>query len=124
MNNLINLREDFISNIKSALYNYGFKEEGENYLKNIQFRTPGQVMIINGQRMEHPGEIIETVYKVNIIGDGWVSNTDGVDKEEFTQIGFEIYQNQEKIWGEEFCFYWDNPNNFNIILNQVLNLIK
>jgi C-terminal processing protease CtpA/Prc len=72
------------------------------------------VLLINRE-----GKEIKIKYIIKFVGDGWVANVDETNKEEFTQVKFESYQDNELISEYEEAFFWDNPHYFIETFNQI-----
>lgn len=113
MNEMINIQHEFISTFESILSNNGFEKEDINtdvqvYKRIRQAQLPGQIISINGQTMEQPGQIVDIQTVVYILGDGWIADMDESNKRNFTQIRLYIMQGDMTIHDYEGCFYWDD----------------
>lgn len=118
-------RDDFIKFIDERLSQDGFikssEEESWNCEQDIQ--TPPQVIIVNGQRHEQPGDVVHVKYGVKVFGDGEMKDVKTETIESFIEIDF---------WSEKdgvkenttptFCMYYDDNMLFNIILNKLFGL--
>jgi hypothetical protein len=69
--------------------------------------------------MHQPGRSIECKQYIYFSGDGWIANVDESNKQFFTQVKFETYQDEDLAMQLEEAFYWDNPNYFIEFFNQV-----
>ena len=88
---MINIRHEFISTFESILFNNGFEKEDidvdvQVYKRIRQAQLPGQIISINGQTIEQPGQIVDIQTVVYILGDGWIADMDESNKRNFTQI--------------------------------------
>ena len=120
MEELVNIRQEFMATILTHLKQLGFVEVVDGYKRTVEQRTPGRTISINGQVMEQPGSLITITQSVYFIGDGWVTNEDGTNKREFSQIKIEIAQDKDTIGSIEECYYWDEADRFINILKQVI----
>lgn len=108
-------RNEFMDNIHNLLTSIGFTNTNEVYEWNRQVRQRGQTIVINGQRMDQPGQIITIPYRIEIVGDGCVMDEDDNIEQEFTQIRFEVNGDMH-----EECFNWDDFAYFENILKQII----
>lgn len=115
MQELINIKTNFLDNIHNLLTSIGFTNTNEVYEWNRQIQQRGQTIIINGQRMDQPGQTITISYKIEIVGDGCMMDTNDNIEREFTQIRFEVGGDVH-----EECFYWDDFTYFENILKQII----
>ena len=120
MAELTNIKQEFLTTIKTIITQHGFKETVCCYEKISEHQTRGQVITINGQRMEQPGQLVTIKQLIYNQGDGWVSNEDESNKREFTQFKFETHQGDNIVLSHEDCFYWDEPQYFINIFNQIV----
>jgi serine protease inhibitor len=111
MEELVNIRQEFMATILTHLKQLGFVEVVDGYKRTVEQRTPGRTISINGQVMEQPGSLITITQSVYFIGDGWITNEDGTNKREFSQIKIEITQGDTTSSMEE-CYYWDEADRF------------
>jgi hypothetical protein len=119
MNEIIESKKIFIDSIQELLQSKGFKEVDNNWQRIQQHRLPGQIISINGQRLEQPGQIIEVKYSVHFNEDGWVSNEDETIKRDFTQIHLIIKEGETTQLDHEECFYWDDIEYIIHLLNHI-----
>lgn len=71
------------------------------------------IMNINGQQFQQPGEIIKMMYKLEVIGDGYV------DEIPFSQINFQVKQGDDLVVDVEECIYYDEIEIVRNIINQI-----
>lgn len=120
MAELTNIKQEFLTTIKTIITQHGFKEVSDGYKKVSEHQTRGQVITINGQRMEQPGQLVTIKQSIYMQGDGWMANEDESNKREFTQIKFETMQGDNVVLSHEDCFYWDEPQYFINTFNQIV----
>lgn len=120
MTELTNIKQEFLTTIKTVIAQRGFKKVADGYEKLSEHQAPGQVISINGQRIEQPGRIIKIKQSIQFLGEGWVANEDETAKREFTQIKFETVQGDNIVGLHDDCFYWDEPQYFINIFNQIV----
>lgn len=127
MSNIVKVtKEKWLSNVNSVLKEYSFKNIDDNkYELEIEQRSPGQVIVINGQRMEQPGNIVKLKYVVQLNEDGCIQNLDKHFNEigcrNFTQILFEIYVDNIKQYSSEEFLFWDESKIKNYI-KEIFNI--
>lgn len=110
-------RDNFIRELESLLISRNFIKSDNVYsYKQIQQR-PGRSISINGQMIQEPPQEIQIEFIIKDNGEGWVSNTDDTNKQYFTQLKYEIHQNNEIVKEIEYCLYHDTIINEENILN-------
>ena len=112
-------RDVWLSSIETSLTQLGFTKTDNGFECIRQQRHGGQVITINGQRMEQPGQIVTVKNTVTFNGDGWLTNEDDVNKREFTQIVFEVFTNGNSQGSVEQCMYWDSPDDVIKMVKQI-----
>lgn len=120
-NEVLNIKKNWTDQIISHIVSNGFNKAPDGYIRLRVQQLPGQTISINGQVMHQPGGTIEIEQCIYFAGEGWVANEDETNKQEFTQIKFEIYQGDDLTMQIEEAFYWDNPNYFIEFFNQIFN---
>ena len=83
------------------------------WVKEFQVQGQGVVMNINGQQFQQPGEVIKIMYKLEVIGDGYV------DEIPFSQINFQVKQGDDFVIDTEECIYYDEIEVVKNIINQI-----
>ena len=122
MNEIINIKDNWLNEVESTIYKYSFTKMDDNtYSKETIGYTGGQTIIVNGQRMEQPGQQIKITYSIKFNGDGWVSNMDDSGRRDFTQIIFSVGSGEHEDTYEE-CIYWDDTDRVKQIINQIFKL--
>lgn len=108
--------------IETKLTQLGFTSEQIDevviYKLNKQVRQPGQVMIINGQRQEIPGQLFTIEFEVKILGEGWVENNDE-EKTPILFVNFKSIVNNDINIDYFEGFYLDRIEDFDRIFNQI-----
>ena len=120
------MKDSFLTHINDKLTQIGFiKTKSEKYETLYTFiqtvEQSGRIVIINGQKMNSQNTKINITQNICIVGDGYVENNDGGNHKDFTQICFELFVNKEQRISHEECFYWDDAEYFDKILNNFLN---
>lgn len=91
------LREEIIEVLKEI----GFESVDDTWEKESVIQQPGQVIIINGQRIQQPGTEIRIKHKIELMGEGSVENIDGTEQSSFELINIRVFQNDSLA--EEVC---------------------
>lgn len=120
-NEVLNIKKNWTDNIISHIISNGFNEVPDGYIRLRVQQLPGQTISINGQVMHQPGGTIEIKQCIYFTGEGWIADEDESNKQNFTQVRFEIYQGDDLTMQFEEAFYWDNHNYFIEFFNQVFN---
>lgn len=95
----MNMKDQFISKVDEMLTKLNFTKIENKYELNKVVSQPGQVIVINGQRMEQPGQSINIKYIINDLGDGYISNVDDSNKIDLIFYKIEVYV-QDVLEGE------------------------
>lgn len=103
-------KDTWLSSIETLLTQLGFIKVDNGFERVHQQRHGSQVITINGQRMEQPGQIVTIKNTIMFNDDGWISNKDDTNKREFTQVIFEAITNGNSQGSVEQCMYWDSPD--------------
>lgn len=118
-NALVDLKQSWLETIKERLLYQGFQEVENGFELIRVVRQPGQTISINGRVMQQPGKEIEIKHSISLVGDGWIANEDESNKEDFTQVVFETYQDGELMVEYEEAFYWTEPYRLIEVLYQI-----
>lgn len=122
MNEIINIKDNWLTEVESIVTEHSFvKIDDDTYSKETIGYTGGQTIIVNGQRMEQPGQQVRITQSIKFNGDGWISNMDDSGRRNFTQIIFSIDTGEYADTYEE-CIYWDDTNRVKQIINQIFKL--
>lgn len=113
------IRDTWLSSIETSLTQLGFTKVDNGFERVHQQRYGSQVTIINGQRMEQPGQIITVKNTIAFNGDGWLVNEDDTNKREFTQVIFEVFTNGNLQGSADQCMYWDSPDDIITMVKQL-----
>lgn len=119
MSEIVSVKDSWSSTIVSHIKANGFNEASDGFIRIKIQQLPGQTISINGQVMHQPGRSIECKQCIYFMGEGWVANEDESNKQLFTQVRFETYQDGDLAMQLEEAFYWDNPSYFIEFFNQV-----
>ena len=123
MEDLINMKDQWLDNVNQVLTGLAFSNIGDDYVREVVRSTGGQVIMINGQRMEQPGQQYTIKYIVRFNGDGWVMNEDETNQRPFTQVVFECStNNSEPQYLTEECLYWDELGLIGNYIKQIFKL--
>lgn len=122
MNNVVLSKDNWLNEVEAFITGKTFEKIDDNtYRKESIQYAGGQTIIINGQRMEQPGQQVKITQSVTFNEDGWVSNLDDSNKQGFTQVVFGITAgDQENIYEE--CIYWNDANRVKELINQIFRL--
>ena len=120
MNEIVDIKNEFMTTIRTLMSNRGFKEIENGYEKIDQHKLPDQYININGRNMVSNGGMVTLKTSVIFNGDGWISNKGDTNQRQFSQIRFKIEQNEDTRLDHEECFYWDEIEKFKIIFNEII----
>lgn len=121
MNEIINIKDNWLTSNKSILENLGFKECDGYWSRTQTVKVSEQNIIYNNQHVSQP-ITAEVEYRIYMIGDGWLADEDESNKREFTQLYFEAFMNGKSQGGYEECIYWDDTDRIKNIINQIFGL--
>ena len=122
MNEIINIKDNWLNEVEFIVTEHSFMKIDDNtYSKETIGYTGGQTIIVNGQRMEQPGQQIKITQSIKLNGDGCISNMDDSCRRDFTQIIFSIGSGEHEDTYEE-CIYWDDANRVKQIIDQIFKL--
>lgn len=115
-------KENWLNTVESILNQFNFTKENEDsYKREFSTYTQSKVMIINGHRIEQPGQQIIIKHIIKFDGDGHVSDEDEIsNKREFSVITFETYAGDENQGSYSECIYWDDLDRFRTIITQFI----
>ena len=120
MNEIVDIKNEFMTTIRALISNYGFKEIENGYEKIDQRKLPDQHVNFNGRHMVNPGGTTTLKTFILFNGDGWVANEDDSKQQSFTQIRFKVLQDKDVRLDYEECFYWDEIERFKNIFNEII----
>lgn len=118
-------KDDFLKFVDECLKSIGFVKDSEKnlWVLDRDVRMGGGVMVVNGQRMENPGEIRHIVFSVEEVGEGGMKGVEKETEEGFVEIEFYVIENGERQdLTPTMCMYFDDQNEFNMVLNNVLRV--
>lgn len=123
MNTIVNMKEQWLNTIQPILTGFSFNFVDDMYVRETKHSSGGQTIIINGQRMEQPGQSYLVKYIIRFNGDGWIANEDETNQRPFTQVVFETSTNNENPQHiVEMCLYWDEPDILGNYIKQIFKL--
>ena len=93
------MKDQFISKVDEMLTKLNFVKTENKYELNKNFVQKKQVIIVNGQRMEQPGQSVNIKYIINDLGEGYYSNPDDSNKVDLMFYKTEVYV-QDQLEGE------------------------
>jgi len=118
-------RDSFVEWIDKRLTGLNFckSEDSEMWSLERDVQTAGQTMIINGQRMDQPGQVRHLKFQVEIFGDGEVKDVSAERIDPFVEINFYVFENDSRIseW-PTFCVFFDDNLLFDSLLNKFFRL--
>lgn len=89
---------ELVEEIKGVLEANEFAKKTENiWERETQIKQQGHTMIINGQRIQQPDQIIDLKYKVELCGSGCLENEDGSNHQDFEMVCIQVIQGDEII---------------------------
>ena len=127
MGDLVNTKENWLKEVQAILYQYAFtKVDEDTYENELVKNVGGQTIMINGQRMEQPGQrvVIKNIVRFN--GDGWIASIDENDEptneRHFTQVVLETFVKDDPQFHLEECVYFDEPHLISNYIKQIFKL--
>lgn len=117
----MNMKDQFISKVDEMLTKLNFVKTENKYELNKVVSQPGQVIVINGQRMEQPGQSINIKYIINDLGEGYYSNPDDSNKVDLMFYKTEAYI-QDQLEGEYSSGY--SLDDFKRFESEMLNILR
>lgn len=111
-------RDDFFAQLDVILTEIGFVKNEDLYIRELKSQSPGQSMIINGQRFDKPGAIINVKQTVKFEGEGSVYNSEE-DVVNFEMIKVSVYNNDELVMCSNNGFYYDESDKFKNYISQL-----
>lgn len=119
------MRGQFIDNVKEVLTGYGFSdcssEDEWKYTRTQEFTQPGQVMIINGQQFEQPGQQCEVKHTVFLMGDSYYENMDGSNQVDLITFEFQVYVDNEPNGAFSATYDYQDIDGFKNDLQYIIN---
>ncbi len=118
-------RDDFIGFIDDRLKDiFNRDPEKELWVNERDVVMGTQVVIVNGQRNETPGQSVHVVSSVEVVGDGSIKDVDNDNEIPFIQLDFYVKENDNpvKYLSPEMCLYYDDNLFFNQLINQFFGI--
>lgn len=120
MNEIVLTKDNWLNEVEAIITGYSFNKVDDNtYSKDTIQYSGGQTIVINGQRMEQPGQQIKISNVIRFNGDGWIANEAESNKQNFTQVVFEVKSDTQEIIYEE-CIYWNDTQRVKELINQIV----
>ena len=116
------MREQFIKQVQDALIGYGFVQNELEYKRTQSFTQPGQVMIINGQRIDQPGKEVAVEHIVRELGDGYYENIDGSNRVDLVTFEFQVLVDNELQGLMSIAYDYEDIDGFKHDLQYTLNI--
>ena len=117
---LIVQKQSFEQIIQDILYKAGFQKNDNGYEIVKYVRQPDRIVMVNGQQTTIPGKSFQVSYKITYEGDGYLMNEDEEVERNFTQVKFESFVDDELQGTYEECLYWDEPDRFEKLFNNIV----
>lgn len=105
-------REEYLQEVIKILNGEGFVENEitdceSEYVKTIIHQQPGQIMVINGQQFQQPGQDVKLEFIIKDLGETWVEDYNG--KTYVEQFKFLIKQNGNTAFELDELMYFEKP---------------
>ena len=109
------MKEQFYNLLTEEMLNRQFIQQDDLKIWEKEFEVQGRgvIMNVNGRQFQQPGEIIKIMYKLEVIGDGFMDDTP------FAQISFQVKQDKDLVIDIEECIYYDEIDIVRNIINQI-----
>lgn len=116
--------QDFFKEVSKVLgKQFKWDEEERTWSHEIEGRSQGSVMIINGQRIEQPGQIIKVVSKITVVSsEDYIENEDGT-REMLVNLACERFVDGERVMSGGFLCHYENESELDTLLNVFLTKI-
>ena len=107
-------REEYLQEVIKILRGEGFVEneitEYEfEYVKTVIQQQPGQMMIINGQQFQQPGQEVKLEFFIIDVGEVWEESTADEKRIPREQFKFLIKQNGNIAFELDELMYFEKP---------------
>ena len=117
-------REDFIKYIEDKLSGSSFTKDPEstNWTNEWDRQMGGEVIVVNGQRMQQPGQLQHVKVALEFYGDGELREGDIVNG--FIQMDATIKEGDdpEQPMIPTECLYYDDPSYFDMLMNKLFGI--
>ena len=78
-------------------------------------------MIVNGQRINNPGELRHISFNIEEVGEGGMKDVENSVEEGFIEMDFYMIENGKRQYlTPTMCMYFDDRDEFNNVMNAVL----
>lgn len=120
-------KDNWLKEVQTILYQYAFTKVDDNTYENeLVKNVSGRTVVVNGQRIEQPGQqiVIKNIIRFN--GDGWVAGVDDAgeltNERRFTQVILETFIKDNPQFYLEDCVYFDEPHLIGNYIKQIFKL--
>lgn len=113
------MKDKFYNHVFETLANNGFNKISDLiWERTVTHQQPGQLMVINGQRFQQPGETLNYIFRVLVGEESTISNADDSHQDSFTIIDFSSFTkgNEINANGAGISFYYNELQEFDNIL--------
>jgi len=118
-------RDSFIEWIDKRLTGLNFckSEDSESWSLEKEDHRNGTTMIINGRRIDQPGEVRHLKFQVEVFGEGDMKDISTERTDPFVEINFYVFENDFLISEyPTFCMFFDDNILFDSLLNKIFEL--
>ena len=118
-------RDSFIEWIDKRLTGLSFckSEDSESWTLEKEDHRNGTTMIINGRRIDQPGEVRHLKFQVEVFGEGDMKDVGTERTDPFVEINFYVFENDFLISEyPTFCMFFDDNILFDSLLNKIFEL--
>ena len=118
-------RNSFIDWINERMTELEFvkEPEREKWFFERDVQTSTQTLIVNGRRMDQPGETHHLRFEVNVYGDGGMKDFGNETVSPFVEVNFNVFQdgNDMTEW-PTFCMFYDDQELFETLLGKIFRI--
>ena len=116
-------RDDLIGHIDEIMSTH-FTKDGETWTLERDVTKGGGVMIINGQRMNNPGETHHLKLTVEVVGEGGQRTVGSETFEEFLMIDFTSNEDDgpDQPMSPTECLYYDDFDYFDQLVHHLFGI--
>jgi len=117
-------REEFINHVNERLTPLFTKDpEKELWVNERDVQVGAQVVVVNGKRMDQPGQTRHITTYVEVYGDGEIKDVNNETTEQFAQVDFYVIEEGQKHYVcPTICMYYDEHDLFDHMLNELFGL--
>ena len=118
-------RDSFIEWIDKRLTGLSFckSEDSESWTLEKEVQGNEMTVIVNGRRVDQPGEVRHLKFQVEVFGDGEMKDVSTERIDPFVEINFYVFENDFLISEyPTFCMFFDDNILFDSLLNKIFEL--